>query len=39
MLGGMVAVRCPKDFVPILKRAGAMWEPGSRRWNGGDLGW
>jgi hypothetical protein len=32
MLGGMVALRCPGDFVPILKRAGAMWEPGSRRW-------
>jgi hypothetical protein len=25
MLGGVVAPRCPEDFVPILKRAGAMW--------------
>jgi hypothetical protein len=32
MLGRMVALRCPEDFVPILKRTGAMWEPGSRRW-------
>ena len=32
MLGGMVALRCPEDFVLILKRAGAIWEPGSRRW-------
>jgi hypothetical protein len=31
-LAGMVAVRCPKDFNPILKRAGGVWEPGSRRW-------
>jgi hypothetical protein len=32
LLGGMVALRCPEDFVPIMKRAGAMWEPASRRW-------
>jgi hypothetical protein len=32
MLGRMVALRCPEDFVPILLRAGAAWEPGSRRW-------
>jgi hypothetical protein len=30
MLGGMVALRSPE--APILTRAGAMWEPGSRRW-------
>jgi hypothetical protein len=28
----MVAVRCPQDFAHILRRAGGMWEPGSRRW-------
>jgi hypothetical protein len=31
-LGGLVAVRCPQDLVHILQRAGAAWEPGSRRW-------
>ena len=31
-LGGMVAIRCPQDFVPILQRAGGVWEPGSHRW-------
>ena len=30
-LGGMVAIRCPQDFVPILQRAGGVWEPGSHR--------
>ena len=32
MLGGMVAVRCPAELDPIMRRAGGMWEPGSRRW-------
>ena len=32
MLGGMVAVRCPAELAPLLRRAGATWEPGSRRW-------
>jgi hypothetical protein len=31
-LGGMVAVRCPREFAHILRRAGGVWEPGSRRW-------
>ena len=31
-LGGMVAVRCPFELAPLMRRAGAMWEPGSRRW-------
>ena len=31
-LGGMVAVRCPRDLAHILRRAGGVWEPGSRRW-------
>lgn len=31
-LGRWVAVRCPSDLVPLLKKAGGVWEPGSRRW-------
>jgi hypothetical protein len=31
-LGGMVAVRCPRDLAPLMHQAGGMWEPGSRRW-------
>jgi hypothetical protein len=31
-LGRWVAVRCPKEYVPIVKRAEALWEPGSQRW-------
>ena len=31
-LGRMVAVRCPKELAHILKRAGGVWEPGSRCW-------
>jgi len=31
-LGRMVAVRCPRELTHILRRAGAVWEPGSRRW-------
>ena len=31
-LGGMVAIRCPQDFVAIVQRAGGVWEPGSHRW-------
>lgn len=31
-LGGMIAVRCPSDFEPLMRQAGALWEPGSRRW-------
>jgi hypothetical protein len=27
-----VAVRCPQDFDPLMRRAGGQWEPGSRRW-------
>jgi len=32
MLGGMVAVRCPHDLDPLMRKAGGQWEPGSRRW-------
>jgi hypothetical protein len=31
-LGGMVAVRCPRDLDPVMRRAGGEWEPGTRRW-------
>lgn len=34
-LGGMVAIRCPQEFVPILQRAGSVWDPrpaSERRW-------
>ena len=33
MLGSMVAVRCPADLAPLMRRAGGTWEPGTRpRW-------
>lgn len=32
MLGGQVAVRCPRDLDAIMRKAGGTWEPGSRRW-------
>lgn len=31
-LGAMVAIRCPSEFAPLLRKAGGLWEPGSRRW-------
>ena len=31
-LGRLIAVRCPVELAHILRRAGAVWEPGSRRW-------
>ena len=31
MLGGMIAVWYPAELAPLLPRAGATWEPGSRR--------
>ena len=31
-LGAMVAVRCPADLVPLVRKAGGLWEPGSGRW-------
>ncbi len=27
-----VAVRCPSDFEPLMRKAGGLREPGSRRW-------
>jgi hypothetical protein len=32
LLGKQIAIRCPKELAHILQRAGAIWEPGSRRW-------
>jgi hypothetical protein len=31
-IGKRVAVRCPAELAHILRRAGAVWEPGSGRW-------
>jgi hypothetical protein len=31
-LGKLVAVRAPREFDDIFRRAGGTWEPGSRRW-------
>ena len=31
-LGALVAVRCPHDLDRLMKKAGGLWEPGSRRW-------
>ena len=28
----MVAIRCPSDLAPLMRKAGGLWEPGSRRW-------
>jgi hypothetical protein len=28
----MVAVRCPRELDPLMRRAGGTWEPVSRRW-------
>ena len=27
-----VAVRCPGQLFPLMRKAGGVWEPGSRRW-------
>jgi hypothetical protein len=32
VLGRMVAVRCPRDLDPLIRKAGGLWEPGGRRW-------
>jgi hypothetical protein len=31
-LGRWVTVRCPHELDPLMRRAGGLWEPGSRRW-------
>jgi len=32
VLGSMVAVRCPHDLDPLMRKAGGMWEARGRRW-------
>ena len=34
------AVRCPSDLDPLMRKAGGLWESGSRRWliNRGRMG-
>ena len=27
-----VAVRGPREFEPLMRRAGGLWDPASRRW-------
>ncbi len=31
-LGGWITVRCPSGFDHLMRKAGGLWEPGSRRW-------
>ena len=31
-LGRLVAIRAPRDLDGVFRRAGGIWEPGSRRW-------
>jgi hypothetical protein len=31
-MGRWIAIRCPHDLAPLMRRAGGLWEPGSRRW-------
>jgi hypothetical protein len=31
-LGSLFAVRCPADLDPLMREAGGIWEPDSRRW-------
>jgi hypothetical protein len=31
-LGAWITVQCPDEFDPLLMDAGAVWEPGERRW-------
>jgi hypothetical protein len=32
LIGALVAVRCPSDLDPWMRKAGGLREPGSRRW-------
>jgi hypothetical protein len=27
-----IAVRCPGEFEPLMRRAGGLWDPAGRRW-------
>lgn len=29
---GWVMVRCPRQYDELIRRAGAVWEPGARQW-------
>ena len=31
-LGALIAVRCPRDLDPLMRKAGGVWEPGGKRW-------
>lgn len=31
-LGAMIAVRCPSDCAPVMRKANGLWEPGAGRW-------
>ena len=31
-LGQWIAIRCPMDLAPIMRKSGGIWEPGSKRW-------
>ena len=31
-LGFWITVQCPSEFDPLLLKAGAVWDPGDRRW-------
>jgi hypothetical protein len=30
--GGWITVRCPPAFTPLMRSAGALWDPGHSRW-------
>jgi hypothetical protein len=32
MLGHWVTVRCPRQYGELMRRAGAVWDPGARQW-------
>jgi len=31
-LGAWITVQCPQEFNALMLQAGAVWEPGERRW-------
>jgi hypothetical protein len=31
-LGAWITVQCPEEFDALMQQAGAVWEPGQRRW-------
>ena len=31
-LGAWITVQCPEEFNPLMAKAGAVWDPGERRW-------